>query len=84
MVTSAGTGGVHRAWGIPVASHTLNIAIGGVGTERYQINDQTVSSEHLCLTVSFDHNIIDGAPASRFVRSFVKIIESEIFSENLS
>lgn len=78
MVTSAGAGGVARAWGIPVPSHTLNIAIGGVGTEKFDMNDTISSREHLCLTVSFDHNIIDGAPASRFIRSFVKIIYSEI------
>lgn len=78
MVTSGGSGGVNRAWGIPVASHTLNIAIGGVGSTKFEMNNTIASREHLCLTVSFDHNIIDGAPASRFIRSLVKIIETEI------
>ena len=31
--------------------------------------------EHLCLTVSFDHDIIGGAPAARFLQRFKEIIE---------
>ena len=30
----------------------------------------------LCLTVTFDHDIIDGAPAARFVRRLVELIEN--------
>ncbi len=29
-----------------------------------------------CLTVLFDHNVIDGAPATRFTRRLVELIES--------
>jgi pyruvate/2-oxoglutarate dehydrogenase complex dihydrolipoamide acyltransferase (E2) component len=32
--------------------------------------------EHLCLTVSFDHDIIDGAPAARFIQHFKELVES--------
>lgn len=82
MVTSSGAGGILRAWGIPVASHTLNITIGGLANRVVKIDDTLQSREHLCLTVSFNHDIVDGAPASRFLRSFVKCIEKEIFTQN--
>jgi pyruvate/2-oxoglutarate dehydrogenase complex dihydrolipoamide acyltransferase (E2) component len=32
--------------------------------------------EHLCLTVSFDHAIVDGAPAARFMKRFADLLES--------
>ena len=32
--------------------------------------------EYLSLTASFDHNIIDGAPAARFCQWFKELIES--------
>lgn len=31
--------------------------------------------EYLCLTLSFDHDIIDGAPAARFTQQFREFIE---------
>ena len=34
--------------------------------------------EFLCLTVSVDHDIVDGAPAARFIRQFMRLIETEI------
>lgn len=81
MVTSSGVGGLTRAWGIPVASHTLNITVGGIARRIVEINNLPQSREHICLTVSFNHDIVDGAPASRFMRSFVKRIETEIFTQ---
>ena len=32
--------------------------------------------EILNLTVTFDHDIVDGAPATRFVKRLVELIES--------
>ncbi|MBW6536876.1 MAG: 2-oxo acid dehydrogenase subunit E2 [Mariniphaga sp.] len=32
--------------------------------------------EHICLTLSFDHDIVDGAPAARFIRHLKRQIES--------
>lgn len=81
MVTSSGTGGLTRAWGIPVASHTLNITIGGLTKRVVEKDNKLQSREHLCLTVSFNHDIIDGAPASRLIRSFLKLLETEIFTQ---
>ena len=35
---------------------------------------QREGREHLCLTVSFDHAIVDGAPAARFMRRLAELI----------
>ena len=75
MLTNVGLFGEGGGWGIPIATHTLNVTVGGI------INRQIVASrgpeerDHLCLTVSFDHDIIDGAPAARFLQRFKEIIE---------
>jgi pyruvate/2-oxoglutarate dehydrogenase complex dihydrolipoamide acyltransferase (E2) component len=34
-----------------------------------------VTKEHLSLTISFDHDLVDGAPAARFLRDFTNEIE---------
>jgi len=40
------------------------------------IDNQFEAREHLCLTVSFDHNIVDGAPAARFMNQLIKTLKS--------
>ncbi|MEE4197460.1 MAG: 2-oxo acid dehydrogenase subunit E2 [Bacteroidales bacterium] len=76
LVTSANMIGSGAGWGIPVATHTLNITIGGIVDRIVEQNRQFEKRQHLCLTFSFDHDIIDGAPAARFIRNIKKIIES--------
>jgi pyruvate/2-oxoglutarate dehydrogenase complex dihydrolipoamide acyltransferase (E2) component len=76
MVTSANMIGNVAGWGIPVATHTLNITIGGIVDRIIEQNNQFEKRQHLCLTLSFDHDIVDGAPAARFIRNIKKIIES--------
>ena len=74
MVTSANMVGKGAAWGLPIATHTLNITLGGIVERIIEKNGRFEKTEHLCLTLSFDHDIIDGAPAARFVRKLKNII----------
>jgi pyruvate/2-oxoglutarate dehydrogenase complex dihydrolipoamide acyltransferase (E2) component len=76
MVTSANMIGSGAGWGIPIATHTTNVTIGGIVDRLIEQNNQFEKRQHLCLTFSFDHDIIDGAPAARFIRNVKKIIES--------
>ena len=76
MVTSANMVGKGAGWGVPIATHTLNVTIGGIADRVVEGDNGFETREFLCLTLSFDHNIIDGAPAARFVRDLKKIIES--------
>ena len=75
MVTSVGMFGRGASWGIPLASHTLNVTVGGI-VARPLVKDGTVEErDHLCMTVSFDHDIVDGAPAARFLHRLRRLIE---------
>lgn len=68
-----GTGG---GWGIPVSNHTLQITLGGISEKPLLINNHLVNREFLCLTISVDHDIVDGAPAARFIQRLKELIES--------
>ena len=76
MVTSANMAGKGAGWGIPVATHTLNVTIGGIVDRLVMTDGKPENREHICLTISFDHDIVDGAPAARFIRHLKKQIES--------
>ena len=62
--------------GIPVPTYTLSITVGGIAEKPDVINGQITKREYLSITISFDHNIIDGAPAARFTQRFKDLIES--------
>jgi pyruvate/2-oxoglutarate dehydrogenase complex dihydrolipoamide acyltransferase (E2) component len=76
MVTSVGMFGSGAGWGLPIATHTLNVAIGSIVHRPVLVDGTLENREHLCLTVSFDHDIIDGAPAARFIQRFKELVAS--------
>lgn len=63
-------------WLIPlVAGATVEVAVGGI-VERPCICDGKLEKrEHLCLTVVFNHDIVDGAPAARFLKRFSELLK---------
>ena len=68
--------GQGAGWGIPLASHALWITVGGIGEKPGIVDGHIAIREYLSLTLSFDHNIIDGAPAARFTQRLKELIES--------
>jgi pyruvate/2-oxoglutarate dehydrogenase complex dihydrolipoamide acyltransferase (E2) component len=76
LVTSVGMFVRGAGWGIPMVSHALSITVGGIVHRPCINNTQLENREYLCLTISFDHDIIDGAPATRFVQQFKELVES--------
>lgn len=70
----AGKGG---GWALGIVPlHTLGVTIGGI-VERPAVEaGQLVTHEHLALTISVDHDVVDGAPAARFVRSLREAMET--------
>ena len=76
-ITAVGMFGEGAGWGIPASFPTpLMVTVGGIG-ERYTIVDgQSVPREYLCLTVSVDHDTVDGAPAARFTERLKELIAS--------
>jgi pyruvate/2-oxoglutarate dehydrogenase complex dihydrolipoamide acyltransferase (E2) component len=74
-LTAVGMFGSGAGWGIPVSNHTLQITLGGIVEKPALINGQVENREYLCMTISFDHDIVDGAPAARFVQRLKELVE---------
>jgi pyruvate/2-oxoglutarate dehydrogenase complex dihydrolipoamide acyltransferase (E2) component len=82
-VTSVGMFGKTKGWGIPIAFHTLVVTVGGIYLKPVLIDEELVNHEFLSLTVSFDHDIVDGAPAARFISKFADLIENAYCIESI-
>jgi len=76
LVTSVGMFGTGNGWGIPVPNHSLQITLGGVGEKPGVVDHRIEVRKYLSVTISFDHDIIDGAPVARFLQRLKKLIES--------
>jgi len=75
-ITAVGMFGKGAGWGIPPTEPTLTIIVGGIGEKPILVDGQVALREYLSLTVSFDHTMIDGAPAARFTERLKELIES--------
>jgi pyruvate/2-oxoglutarate dehydrogenase complex dihydrolipoamide acyltransferase (E2) component len=74
-LTAVGMFGKGGGWGIPLAYHTLDITLGGIAEKPGVVEGRIAIREYLCMTLSFDHDVIDGAPAARFVSRLRELIE---------
>jgi pyruvate/2-oxoglutarate dehydrogenase complex dihydrolipoamide acyltransferase (E2) component len=75
-VTAVGMYSKEPIWFIPHGTATVLITVGSIEKKVIELDNQFISREHLCLTVSFDHDIVDGAPASRFMNQLIETIKS--------
>jgi len=78
-VTAVGMFNKASVWFIPHGSATVVITVGGINPKLIKEGDKIIEKEHLCLTASFDHDIVDGAPASRFMNQLIETIKSGRF-----
>ncbi|MBM4430763.1 MAG: 2-oxo acid dehydrogenase subunit E2 [Chloroflexi bacterium] len=75
-VTAVGMFGKGGGWAIIQPIYTLSLAIGGIAEKPGIVDRRIEIREYLSLTISFDHDIIDGAPAARFTQRLKELIES--------
>ena len=76
-ITSVGMfGGGHSGWGLTPTPQSLGLVVGGITWKPAVVNGGIESREILNLTIMFDHDVVDGAPATRFTRCLVELIES--------
>jgi pyruvate/2-oxoglutarate dehydrogenase complex dihydrolipoamide acyltransferase (E2) component len=76
-ITAVGMFGDGAGWGIPAPSTTaLMMTVGGIGEKLVVVDGHAAVREYLSLTISVDHDIVDGAPAARFTRRLKELIES--------
>ena len=76
LLTAVGMFGEGGGWGIPLAPYTLNVTLGGIAEKPGVVDGRIEIRECLSVTVTFDHDIIDGAPAARFTERFNDLIEN--------
>ena len=76
--------GKGSGWGIPTAASSLAITLGGLAPKPVVVDGRIAIRDLLCMTVSFDHRITDGAPAARFTDRLRELIESGYGLPNLA
>ncbi|MGD2205978.1 MAG: 2-oxo acid dehydrogenase subunit E2 [Anaerolineae bacterium] len=82
VLTSVGMFGRGGGWGLGfLPTHTLGLTVGGIAQKPGVHQGQVTVREYLHLTISFDHDIVDGAPAARFVRTLIDLIEGATLLE---
>ncbi len=75
-VTAVGMFGEGGGWGIPIPLYTLNLTLGGIAWKPGVIDGRVEPRESLHVTLSFDHDVVDGAPAARFADRLKRLVES--------
>jgi hypothetical protein len=75
-VTAVGMFGGGGGWGIGIGSHTTGLTLGGISRRAVVVDGRIEPREILDVTLSFDHDIVDGAPAARFASRLRNLIES--------
>ena len=75
LLTSVGMFGSGGGWGIPFIRHTLAVTLGGIEEKPVAVDGQVTIREMMSVTVSFNHDIVDGAPAARFADHLKGLIE---------
>ncbi len=75
-LSAVGMFGKGAGWGIPITEHTLDLTLGGIAEKPGVVDRQIAIREYLSITLSFDHDLIDGAPAARFTQRLKELIES--------
>lgn len=76
-LTAVGMFGKGSGWGIAFLFHNLDVTLGGIARKPGVCEDDRIEiREYLNVTLSFDHDVIDGAPAARFTERFRELLES--------
>ena len=76
MVSAIGMFGTGSGWGLPVPNHTLQLTLGGIARKPGVVEDRIEIRDYLDVTISLDHDLVDGAPAARFTQRLKELIES--------
>lgn len=76
LVTAVGMFGRGGGWAITLPNFTLTVVVGGIARKPGVVEERIEVREYLDLTLSIDHDIVDGAPAARFAQSLRELMES--------
>jgi pyruvate/2-oxoglutarate dehydrogenase complex dihydrolipoamide acyltransferase (E2) component len=56
-------------------NYTLQVTVGGISGKPRVVDGEIATRELLDLAVTFDHDVVDGAPATRFTQRLGELIE---------
>jgi pyruvate/2-oxoglutarate dehydrogenase complex dihydrolipoamide acyltransferase (E2) component len=77
QVTAVGIFGGGGGFAIaPPTLASLVIVVGGLSRRPRAIGDRIETRDILDLTVTVDHNVVDGAPATRFVADLRRLMQT--------
>ncbi|MFC1919789.1 2-oxo acid dehydrogenase subunit E2 [Chloroflexota bacterium] len=74
-ISAIGMFGKGAGWGIPIPTFTMSLTVGGITEKPGVVQGRIEPREYLNLTLSFDHAVVDGAPAARFTQRLKELIE---------
>jgi pyruvate/2-oxoglutarate dehydrogenase complex dihydrolipoamide acyltransferase (E2) component len=81
-VSAIGMKGRFPGWAIPLGGVTAAIiVVGGITKKPGVVNDKICIREFLHLTITVDHDLIDGGPLARFVDRLNDLVEAAYFLE---
>ena len=83
VLTSVGMFARGGMWGITfLPTHTLGLTVGGISAKAGVHEGSIAIREMLNLTLAFDHDLVDGAPAARFGGTLAELIETAAVLES--
>ena len=76
-VTAIGMKGKFPGWVVPLGGVTSSLfVVGGITKKPGVVNDEIKIRQYLHLTLTADHDLIDGGPLVRFIEKLVERLES--------
>jgi len=78
VITNVGMRGATPAWILPRSIHNLCVAVGTLTRKPWNVRGAVEIRDVLHITLVFDHDVVDGAPAARFADELVRNMESAV------
>ncbi|WP_336359570.1 2-oxo acid dehydrogenase subunit E2 [Haladaptatus sp. ZSTT2] len=75
-VSAVGMFGAGGGWGITPTNYPLQLTLGGISTKPGVKDGDIEIRDYLSVTATFDHDVVDGAPAARFLTQLKELVES--------
>ncbi len=65
-------------WVVPITPQVLSAMVGGIREVPGIIDGKIAICEMACITISMDHDILDGAQTARFIEKFRKLLKKGV------
>ena len=77
-ITNVTIPGTITAWAVPISIQPICFALGSITKGTVVVDGKSEMRDLLALTILFDHDVIDGAPAARFVSQLVRMVKKRM------